>query len=94
MSQIPRPRREDHAKALSKRDEERRRCSAWRVSEFLDLFVSVHERDNVDRDVVSRAQSVVGYPPASILQDSSCSHYQILSCHRVPEETKAMKGEE
>lgn len=49
----------------------------------LVLLVAVHEGNDVDGDVISGAQSVVGYPPASILQHAPRPHDQVLSCHRV-----------
>lgn len=51
---------------------------------LLVLLVSVHEGDDVDGDVVSGAQSVVGYPPAAILQLPTRPHDQVLSGHCVP----------
>lgn len=60
----------------------------WRSIAGLGLPVAIHQGDDVDGDVVPGAQPVVGYPPASVLQDPSRSHYQVLGSHRVPEVTR------
>ena len=48
------------------------------------MAVTIHQRDDVDRDVISGAQLVVTDPPASVPQDASGSHDQVLGRHGVP----------
>lgn len=67
------------------------RLSRRRDQRLLGLPVAVHQRDDVDRDVVSRSQPVVGYPPATVPQHSSRPHHQVLGRHGVPGGNQAVR---
>lgn len=48
------------------------------------LAVTVHQRDDENRDVVAGAQALVGDPPPSVPQHAAGAHHQVLCRHCVP----------
>lgn len=55
--------------------------SALRLSH---VVAGAAQGDHKHRDVITRAQLVVGQPPASLLQDAPGAHHQLLGHHGVP----------